>query len=160
MRQFWRIEPGVRETLAAGERMSAPWAALLLASFFGMTAALDPDFRARALALGPCAVCFGLWAIWRRGVSWRWRPGLPLFALGGVLFGSTLFRIAVHQSTWGGTRLAVALVGASLIAPTPAALTAVIVAGLGVWAIGLVVVGPPPGIGWTYSSASLLFAAV
>jgi PAS domain S-box-containing protein len=92
-------------------------------------------------------------------VSSRWRPSLPLFALAGVLFGSTLFRIAIHQSTWGGTRLAVALVGASLIAPTPAALTGVIVAGLAVWGIGVGAVGPPE-MGWTYASASLLFAGI
>src|SRR5262245_50811392 len=117
MNRLWHVEPGVRDALAAGERLGAPWAALLLAGFFGMTAALDPDFGARALALGPCVVCLALWLVWRRGLDWR--PGLPLFALAGVLFGSTLFRIAIHQSTWGGTRLAVALVGASLIAPTP-----------------------------------------
>jgi PAS domain S-box-containing protein len=159
MRQFWRIEPGVREALAAGERVGAPWAALLLAAFFAMTAAFEADSGSLLLALGPCLVCLGLWLLWRRGVSLRWRPGLPLFALAGVLFGSTLFRIAIHQSTWGGTRLAVALVGASLIAPTPAALGAVIVAGLAVWGVGVAVVGQPQ-IGWTYASASLLFAGV
>ena len=159
MKEFWRVEPGVRDALAAGERMGAPWAALILAAFFAMTAAFDPGIEARLLALGPGVVCLGLWWTWRRGVSWRWRPSLPLFALAGVLFGSTLFRIAIHQSSWGGTRLAVALVGASLIAPTPAALTGVIIGGLAVWGIGIGVVGPPD-IGWTYASASLLFAGV
>jgi PAS domain S-box-containing protein len=159
MGQFWRIEPGVREALAAGERLGAPWAALLLAAFFAMTAAFEADSGALALALGPCVVCLGLWFVWRGGVSLRWRPGLPLFALAGVLFGSTLFRIAIHQSSWGGTRLAVALVGASLIAPTPAALAAVVVAGLAVWGVGVAVLGQPQ-MGWTYAIASLLFAGV
>jgi PAS domain S-box-containing protein len=159
VQQFWRIEPGVRDALAAGERMGAPWAALILAAFFAMTAAFEGDSDALLLALGPCAVCLGLWWLWRSGVSSRWRPGLPLFALAGVLFGSTLFRIAIHQSTWGGTRLAVALVGASLIAPTPAALALVVVSGLAVWGVGVGVVGQPQ-IGWTYASASLLFAGV
>ena len=155
--EFWRLEPGVRDALAAGERWGAPWAALLLAAFFALTAALDPDFNARALALGPCAVCVGLWFFWRRGV--RWRPGLPLFALAGVLLGSTLFRIAIHQSVWGGTRLAVALVGASLIAPTPGTLLTVNLAGLAVWGVG-VVMGETPDMGWAYSTVSLVFAAV
>ena len=157
MRQFWQLEPGVKEALAVGERIGAPWAALLLAAFFGVTAALDPGLGARALAFGPCAVCLCLWLLWRRPVAWP--TGFPLLALAGVVFGSTLFRIAIQQYSWGATRLAIALVGASLIAPTPGTLVAVIAGALGVWGVGLVVTGPPE-IGWAYSSIGLAFAAV
>jgi PAS domain S-box-containing protein len=157
MSRFWTVEPGVRDALAAGERHGAPWAALLLAAFFGLTAFLERESGALALALGPGAACLGLWVVWSRGPVWP--SGLQLFALAGVMFGSTLFRIFVDQSAWSGARLSVALVGASLIAPNPVALAAVVGAGLGVWGIGLTLAAPT-GIAWAQSSAGLAFGAV